>query len=55
MLDALFAEMPAIEEKKEIKPGEVIEKIRLTEIEPNKGPKPARLAALHLLSPAIIS
>ncbi len=36
-LDALFAEMPAIEEKKEIKPGEVIEKIRLTEIEPNKG------------------
>ncbi len=36
-LDALFAEMPAMEEKKEIKPGEVIEKIRLTEIEPNKG------------------
>ena len=36
-LDALFAEMPAIEEKKEIKTGELIEKIRLTEIEPNKG------------------
>lgn len=36
-LDALFAEMPAMEEKKEIKLGEVIEKIRLTEIEPNKG------------------
>lgn len=36
-LDALFAEMPAMEEKKEIKSGEVIEKIRLTEIEPNKG------------------
>jgi len=37
-LDALFAEMPAMEEEnKEAKSGEVIEKIRLTEIEPNKG------------------